>query len=35
MLGVLKTSYVRPPLQPISGDEKEKIRMVLKELKML
>jgi 4-hydroxy-tetrahydrodipicolinate synthase len=35
MLGVLKTSYVRPPLQPISGDEKEKVRMVLKELKML
>jgi len=35
MLGVLKTDYVRPPLKPISGDEKEKIRTVLKELKLL
>lgn len=35
MLGVLKTAYVRPPLQPISTDEKEKIRAVLRELKIL
>ncbi len=35
MMGVLKTSYVRPPLKQIPENEKEKLRKVLKDLKML
>jgi len=35
MLGVLKTTYVRPPLTPISSEEREKIRQVLKSLGLL
>jgi len=35
MMGVLKTSYVRPPLQPVPESEREKLRKVLKDLKML
>lgn len=35
MMGVLKTSYVRPPLMPISADERERIRSILKSLKMI
>ena len=35
MMGIIKTTYVRPPLMPISNVEREKIRGVLKKLKML
>ncbi|MEM2292844.1 MAG: dihydrodipicolinate synthase family protein [Candidatus Bathyarchaeia archaeon] len=35
MMGIIKTSYVRPPLMPISNDEREKLRRVLKSLNML
>lgn len=35
MMGIIETTYVRPPLSPISQEEKEKIRSVLKDLKML
>lgn len=35
MMGVLETTYVRPPLQPVSSDEKEKIKEVLKKLKLI
>ncbi|MEM0060240.1 MAG: dihydrodipicolinate synthase family protein [Desulfurococcaceae archaeon] len=35
MMGVIETTYVRPPLLPISPEEREKIRNVLRELKML
>ncbi|RLG77801.1 MAG: hypothetical protein DRO12_01265 [Thermoprotei archaeon] len=35
MMGVLETTYVRPPLQPVPNEEKEKIRAVLKQLKLL
>jgi 4-hydroxy-tetrahydrodipicolinate synthase len=35
MMGVLKTSYVRPPLQPVSSEEKEAIRKALKSLRLL
>ncbi|MEM1546768.1 MAG: dihydrodipicolinate synthase family protein [Candidatus Methanomethylicia archaeon] len=35
MMGILKTTYVRPPLTPISEEEREKLRSVLKSLKML
>jgi len=35
MMGVLETAYVRPPLRPISSEEKEKLRKVLKDLGML
>lgn len=35
MMGVLETTYVRPPLQPISNEEREKIRAVLKQLKLI
>ncbi len=32
MMGILKTPYVRPPLQPISEKERKQIRKALKEL---
>ena len=35
MMGVLKTPYVRPPLQPISEKERKQIRRALKDLGML
>lgn len=35
MMGIIETTYVRPPLMPITSEEREKIRNVLKELKML
>jgi len=35
MMGVLKTSYVRPPLQPVSEEEKVAIRKALKDLRLL
>lgn len=35
MMGVLETTYARPPLQPISNEEREKIRVVLKQLKLI
>lgn len=35
MMGILKTPYVRPPLQPISEEERKSIRKVLKDLGML
>lgn len=35
MMGVLKTAYVRPPLMPISEEERERIRRILKNLKMI
>ncbi|MEM2506593.1 MAG: dihydrodipicolinate synthase family protein [Candidatus Aenigmatarchaeota archaeon] len=35
MMGVIKTTFVRPPLEPISRQEREKLRSVLKGLKML
>ncbi|MEM3979741.1 MAG: dihydrodipicolinate synthase family protein [Ignisphaera sp.] len=35
MMGVLETTYARPPLQPISNEEREKIRAVLKQLKLI
>ena len=35
MTGVLETAYVRPPLRPISSEEKEKLRKVLKDLDMI
>lgn len=35
MMGIIKTTYVRPPLMPISKEEREKIYNVLKNLKML
>lgn len=35
MMGIIRTAYVRPPLLPISQEEREKIRNVLKELRML
>ncbi|MBS7636405.1 dihydrodipicolinate synthase family protein [Candidatus Bathyarchaeota archaeon] len=35
MMGIIKTTYVRPPLTPISKEEREKLRDVLKDLKML
>lgn len=34
MMGVLRTAYVRPPLQSISDEEKEKIRKTLKDLNL-
>ncbi|MEM1561090.1 MAG: dihydrodipicolinate synthase family protein [Ignisphaera sp.] len=35
MMGVLETAYVRPPLHPISSDERERIRGILKQLKFI
>ena len=35
MMGVLKTPYVRPPLQPISEEERKLLRETLKKMKML
>lgn len=35
MMGIIKTTYVRPPLMPISKEEREELRSVLKNLKML
>jgi len=35
MMGVLKTAYVRPPLRPISNEERARIREILKKLRML
>ena len=35
MIGVLKTTFVRPPLKGISDQEREKIRQVLKQLNLL
>jgi 4-hydroxy-tetrahydrodipicolinate synthase len=35
MMGIIKTTYVRPPLMPISKVECENIREVLKKLRML
>jgi len=35
MMGVLKTSYVRPPLRPVSEEEKAAIRKALKDLGLL
>lgn len=35
MMGILKTTYVRPPLMSISENERKKIHNVLKELQML
>ena len=35
MLGILKTTYVRPPLMTVPSEEKEKIRQVLKGLGLL
>jgi len=35
MMGVIDTTYVRPPLQPVPSEEKEKIRAVLRQLKLL
>ncbi|MEM2049870.1 MAG: dihydrodipicolinate synthase family protein [Thermoproteota archaeon] len=35
MMGVLKTSYVRPPLQQVSEKDKEAIKQALKSLKLL
>lgn len=34
MMGVLRTPYVRPPLQSISDEEKEKIKKTLKDLNL-
>lgn len=35
MLGVLKQAFVRPPLMPISGEERERIRAALRRLELL
>ncbi len=35
MMGVLRTSYVRPPLQPVSAEEKKKLKKTLKDLDLL
>ncbi len=35
MLGVLKSAYVRPPLLPISEEERERIRKALKKAELL
>jgi len=35
MMGILKTTHVRPPLTPITSEEKERIKTVLKELGLL
>lgn len=35
MMGIIKTTYVRPPLMPISMEEREELHRVLKRLKML
>lgn len=35
MMGILKTPYVRPPLQPISEEERKLLREALKKMKML
>jgi len=35
MMGIIETTYVRPPLQQIPIEEKERIRNVLKQLKLL
>jgi len=35
MMGILKTPYVRPPLQPISDEERKLIRRTLRDLGML
>jgi len=35
MMGVLKTPFVRPPLQPVSDEDKAAIRSALKNLGML
>jgi 4-hydroxy-tetrahydrodipicolinate synthase len=34
-MGILRTAYVRPPLKPISNEERKRIRKSLKDLKML
>jgi 4-hydroxy-tetrahydrodipicolinate synthase len=35
MMGIMKTPYVRPPLQPISEEERKMLRKTLKSLNML
>ncbi|NHV99048.1 MAG: dihydrodipicolinate synthase family protein [Thaumarchaeota archaeon] len=35
MMGVLKTSYVRPPLQPVSEKEREAIKQALRSLRLV
>lgn len=35
MMGIIKTPYVRPPLQPISEEERKMLRKILKSLNML
>lgn len=35
MMGIIKTTFVRPPLTPVSREEREELRSILKSLKML
>jgi len=35
MMGILKTAYVRPPLQPISEEERKRLREVLKDQRLI
>ena len=35
MMGVLETAYVRPPLRPLSNEERRRIKKILKKLDMI